>query len=62
MTADETIFLHGVAPKENFGQSPVTFQPISPLRPALPISSPDSVLPYNTKSTYPECGTLETFT
>lgn len=53
MTADETIFLHGIAPKENFGQSPVAFQPISPLRPALPISSPDSVLPYNTKSTHP---------
>jgi hypothetical protein len=29
MTADEAIFLHGVARKENFGQSPVAFQPIS---------------------------------
>jgi hypothetical protein len=54
MTADETIFLHGVVRKENFGQSPVAFQPISSLRPALSIiPSPDSVLQYNTKSTNP---------
>jgi hypothetical protein len=54
MTADETIFLHGVARKKNFGQSPVAFQPISSLRPALSIlPSPDSVLRYNTKPTNP---------
>jgi hypothetical protein len=54
MTADEAIFLHGVARKENFGQSPVAFRPISSLRPALSIlPSPDSVIQYNTKSTHP---------
>jgi hypothetical protein len=46
--------LHGVVRKENFGQSPVAFQPISSLRPALSIiPSPDSVLQYNTKSAHP---------